>query len=117
MRFSATHFHACFPAPTNLRGYRGSPRSTPMASAKDSSHSFAVKDSDFMAASWNLLRQARFGPLLFCLLLAGACSRTSVSSVATTAAAGSSSDVELFHDVTAETGIDFTYQNGEESKR
>jgi hypothetical protein len=70
-----------------------------------------------MAATWNLLRQPRFGPLLFCLLFAGACNRTSVSSVATTATAGSSSDVELFHDVTAETGINFTYQNGEESKR
>src|SRR6266404_6141447 len=108
MRFSATLFHACFPAPTNLRGYRGSPRSTPMASAKDSSRSFVpVKGSDFMAASWKLLRQLRFCPLLLYLVLLGGCNRTSVFSVATSGTANGSSDVELFLDVTAETGINF----------
>src|SRR5437879_5959525 len=57
------------------------------------------------------------GLLIFCLGALSACSKNPISSASGDAPGEHSPNPGLFRDVTAESGIDFAYRNGEESQR
>src|SRR5947209_14884391 len=57
------------------------------------------------------------GLLVFCLAALSGCSGNPASSASAVAPGDRSANLELFRDVTAQTGIDFAYHNGEESQR